>query len=277
LALNTIKVLNKYAEMELKTANMIGQPPYLYEPGGIINVQNTDFEINPGALIAIDAMATNSDPIRQLQYTGNLAFSQEFKQTMQLQIRSVMFANPLPALSQGPVKSATEFSLLQQNWIRENVTSFSRIISELLNPLIRKSVNVLYRKGILKDIKVNGKLILLKDLEINYRTPISQLQNQQDLETGQTYVQQMIGTYGQAGIAAISSDYNKFVAKKLNVDPSIVNDSFTQDAQAILSSVTNAVQKTTQPVNTTPAPVPTQTAALQALDQYLPQEGRNLT
>lgn len=215
-ALSFIKVLNKLTELILRGGTLRSITPLLANSAGVLNPYNV--KIEPGSIITVEPVAGGS-ALEPLDLGKEPQFAQLSVEQLQTQIKEMLFSNPLPQQVEAGNKSATEVSLMQQNWMRKNASAFGRLLRELLNPIIEKSLIILRRKGIIPDVVIDGK-----EIHIEYQSPIAKLQQQEDLQNGLAFVQTMTGLYGQEGLGAINNEeFPEWVAKQMEVPDEIVN------------------------------------------------------
>jgi hypothetical protein len=229
-ALPDIRTVNKMREFMLRSAKLQAFPVYLAASTSVINPFNLNIE--PGAIIPIEPQFVGSNPISPLPTSGNVQIGLTEIQALQASIREILFANPLPPMS-SPTQTATEISIRQQNWIRESGASFGRLTVELLEPIMKTGLTILRKKGLIQDIKIDGKEIALQ-----YESPLLEIQSQEDVQRAQQWLQLMQSLYGQAAILAFKpEEFPYWAAEKMNVDLKLLPSS------DVISNVLNELQE----------------------------------
>lgn len=237
--LSTIRVLNTVSELELKAANLKAYPPYI---GIDTKTWNVNFaRIEPASIVKVGPEFMQNDPLRPIPTNGDPQFTQLLVEKLQNVIRESLFANPLPPLS-SPRMTATEVATRQQDWIRSSGTAISRLMVELLEPLIKKCVMILKKLGLFPDIKLDGKHV-----DIKYDSPLILLQGEEDFERIERYVQFFAQMGGPEIALALTKleELPTLVSDFLGVDKRIVPS--PADVQAIEERLQQAAQRAITP------------------------------
>jgi len=231
-ALPFIRVLNKMSEFELKAAKFQAFPILMAASAGIFNPYTTLFE--PGSVIPIEPAYLNNPPIQKLDMGGNPQFAQLSIQSLQNQVKDIMFADPLMPPGQGPSQTATEVSIRQQNWLRKNAASFGRLTIELLDPVIDKVLMILNNKGLMPPLTIDNKRITIK-----YQSPLIDLQDQQDVQQFLGWAQNLQSLYGPYAVLAINApQVPEWLAEKMKVNLTLV-----QNQSQILAAFNEMIQR----------------------------------
>lgn len=159
-ALPDAKVLNKTIELILQNASITLYPPMTY-----VN----DMEFNPAMFSMapgyLNAVVRNGGPlgksIEPLEIGGDLQMAQLVLEELRASIKKFMLDDQLPPQT-GAVHSPTEIMARQQELRRNESTPFGRLKKELIRPLAQKNLNILAKKGLIEDIKVDGLVIDLQ-------------------------------------------------------------------------------------------------------------------
>lgn len=216
-ALPDIRTVNKMKEFVLRSAKFNAFPAYLAPSTSAFNPYNLTIE--PGSIIPIEPQFVSPPGIQPIPTGGNPNIAQAEITALQETIREILFADPLTPQAQ-PNVSATEIAIRQQNWIRRSGSAFGRLTVELLEPVIVKTLSILRKKGLIPDIKIDGKRVA-----IQYESPILDLQSQEDVQRMQQWLQSIQATYGQFSILALDvGQYPHWLAEKMNVDLKLIKD-----------------------------------------------------
>jgi hypothetical protein len=159
-------------------------------------------------------------PVQKIDMGGNPQFAQLSIESLQAQVKDIMYADPLQPPGKGPDQTATEVSIRQQNWLRKNAASFGRLTNELLDPVIDKVLAILNNKGIIPPIVIDNKRITIK-----YQSPLIDLQDAADVQHLQQWTQTMQGMYGPYALLAQNPPkVVEWLAEKMKVDPNLIQN-----------------------------------------------------
>lgn len=256
--LDYIRIANKIAEMDIKNAGFAVSRPIMVQADSILNPYNVKME--PGAQIRVNDVSR--PPIAPLDIAGNMQLDQLALQPIQQTIKDMLFADPLGP-STGTNQTATEVSIRQQNWIKKSTSSFARITSEFLQPLIAKTMWFLKKEGYPAfqninfvgpdiDVKVNGQ-----NIAIDFISPVAQVQNQQDAQAFMQYATEINNIVGPQGLLGILN-FEKvpaYLANKQNIPAELVKSEtdITNDI-AQLQQAQQQAQQQQQPMQTMQTP-----------------------
>lgn len=252
--LDWIKIVNKMTEYEIKNIGLKTAPPLAIRADEILNTNTV--KIEPGSIIRVNDVM--NPPIVPLTLTGDLRFDQLSLSEMQQKIRESLFADPIGPGDQ-PNKSATEVSILQQNWVKKSAASFGRLNNELLHPIIQKTVYLMRKDGFLQDLEIDDSTYEIKidgsTIGVEFKSPIAQIQDQEDASNFTQYFTTMAEMVGQA--AAIGGtnleDVYTYMAEKMNVPLRLVKG---PDQVAGMINQLTQPQQQQPPQNALPAPAP---------------------
>lgn len=215
--LPSIRALNGMQEWDLRAFKFAALGTYLVENSGVANPFTLTIE--PGALIPVEPSVSGKDPIRPLQTGGQPQIALEKIQAMQAQINKALFSQPLPPDTKSGV-SATEVSIRQNNWVRQNSAAFGRLTVELIEPTMDVGIRILSKFGIIPPIVIDKKKV-----DIKYESPLIAIQDEEDVAAVQRNVEMVQAAYGEQGVAVAfdQGELNSYVSEKLGVPAKIVN------------------------------------------------------
>ena len=139
----------------------------------------------------------------------------------------MLFADPLGSVDQSK-QTATEVQVRQQNAIKRNAAAFSRMESELVYPIIKKTTELLHMNGLLPDFQVGGTSLDLKldgqKFNVDFDSPLDQVQRQEDLQNMMTFYQSLTGIFGPEAVMVATNiaKLPQLLAEKLNIPLAIV-------------------------------------------------------
>jgi len=215
--LPSIRALNGMAEYDLRSFKFAAIGAYMVDNSGVLNPFNVTIE--PGALIPIEPSLSGKDPIRPIQTGGAPELTLEKIQAMQGVIRQALVSQPLPPQVKAGV-SATEVSIRQQFWVRQNSASFGRISVELIEPTLANSIAILIKKGLIPPLVIDKTRVAIK-----YESPLIAIQDQEDVAKVQQNIELVQSTYGEQGVAVAfdQGELNSYISQKLGVPAKLVN------------------------------------------------------
>jgi len=258
--LATIRNLNWAKGALQKSAGKGLAPPALYQADQIINPQNIDITLGEGAMIPVEDI--NNPPIKYLDMNHRMDLGELSLEEMKKSINRALFVDPIG--EPGTVNTATEAKILEAQVARASMSLISRIQSEFLRPIVRKTLYYMRKSGAISDIRVNNKNIDIVentvDINIELVSPLNLAKGVKDVQTFQMFyeiMQQVLADYamGTVNIAELPSS----IAKKLNIDLSDIASS--QEIKTLVSSLTTQLSSQQTPQPQPNLQVPTQSGA----------------
>lgn len=231
-AMPTATTINRALEDEMKSASLKANPPYMAFHDFVINPYN--FRIEPNTIIPVNPTGTETWPIAPLPNGGDIAFSALIVNDLRSQINEIMMAIPLQPTQGDKVRTATEVAIVN-NELRENAgAAYSRLQRELFDPLVKRVIYILQKKGLMNKIKIDGK-----EVAITYQTPLSASKNFTDIQTFVEFYQILSGIF-TPGVAINLVDAPKlprWMGQKLNTQLDLI-----KDESEIISLIQQAMQ-----------------------------------
>ena len=181
--LGDIKSANKIMEYSLASAAMSIAGVYTAVNDGIFNVNTARFA--PGAVIPVSSNGQNPT-LAPLSNPSNLDVAQFNLQELRRNINNVLLSMPLGNIEEIKGRSATEMSLRQNDFLQQSAAGFNRLQTELLNKIVIKVTHILKKLGKIDPIEINGK-----EIKVKFKSPVSQLQGNEELQKMQQFVEFM--------------------------------------------------------------------------------------
>lgn len=230
-----IKTLNKIVEFNLRNAALTVSGIYTASDDGVINPYT--LRLSPGAIIPVGSNATDNPTLRPLDRSGDFNMAQLIIQEYRELINNVMFAQPFGQLSETPVRTATEMGIRQEDLVQTSASAFGRMQSELLEPLLKRVVDILKKQGKIPDFRVDGKEVTIK-----FTSPMSRTQDMEELAAVQQFVQS-IAQFGpeQIQVSVKMEDLPRFIADKLGVPQSLLRSK--QEQQELVAQTAQVAQE----------------------------------
>lgn len=195
-AIADIKTLNKTLELLLKNASLSIAGVYTAADDGVLNPQT--IRIAPGAIIPV---ARNGGPqgesLRMLPRSGDFNVSQIIINDLRMNIKKIMMDDTLPPDNMS-ARSATEVSAKISELASNMGSSFGRLITETMIPVVSRILAVMDERGMIEmPLKVNGL-----EVKVQPVSPIAQAQNMGGIEKIMQWVQ-IASSLGQDGQMAV--------------------------------------------------------------------------
>jgi len=214
-AISAIKTCNLTIELILENAQMAVSGIYTFEDDGVINPEN--ISLVPGSLIPIAPGSRGLQPIRA---AGSFDVAQLVLQDMRANIKKALYMETL-GRPEGTPMTATEVSERMADLSRQIGSSFGRLQSEFIQPLLRRVIRILTKQGRINIPQVNGR-----EVKIVARSPLAQAQHLQDVADVNRFNEIIAATFGPQMINIIV-DQNataKYLAEKMNLPEKLIRD-----------------------------------------------------
>ncbi len=170
-ALPDIKTANKVVELILKNASIAVTGIWQADDDGVLNPAN--IKLVPGTIIP---KAVGSQGLKPLESPGRFDISELVLEKLRASIRKALLSDKLGQIDT-PKMSATEVLERSAEMARLLGATYGRLQSELLSPLVERSMTILIRRAEIEDIRIDGATI---DLE--YRSPLARQQARQNAQ-----------------------------------------------------------------------------------------------
>lgn len=222
-AMPAIRTTNLVVELILENAEMAITGINTIEDDGTINVGA--ITLVPGTLIPI---APGSKGIQNVAIGGNFDVSQFVLTEMRMNIRKALFNEMLGNPNKTPM-SATEVAERTADLARQIGAAFGRLQAELVQPLIRRILFILRKKGLIQIPKINGRLV-----KIVPTSPLAYAQNMQEVLNYQQWGALITQEFGPQ-VKNILVDGEKvapWAAQKMGVPAHLMRDKANRDQLA---------------------------------------------
>ncbi|WP_376095443.1 portal protein [Roseomonas sp. CCTCC AB2023176] len=186
-ALPDIKTANKVVELVLKNASIAATGIWQADDDGVLNPATVRLE--PGAIIP---KAVGSSGLVPLKAPGSFDVSQLVLSDMRARIRSALLADRL-SLPRDPRMTATEVLERSAETARLLGATYGRLQTELLTPLIARSLSILRRRGEVPAIETDAHAA-----RIAYQSPLARVQGRADAANTLLFLQAIAALGPQA-------------------------------------------------------------------------------
>lgn len=222
-ALPSVMSLQTAFYFEMTAANLNICKPYMAYSDGVFNPWT--FNMQPNTVIPISPTTGGQMPITPMPDVANPAFMQITTADLRMQINKMMFADPLGPMEATP-RTAYELSVRQRNLAEEIGPMFTRLQQEFMEPVINRIIYILQLRGLLPKLEIDGKIVTAR-----YKSPLTQSQGQQDVDTFLKFQQVMQGIFGpdEAQIYLKPHVVGPWVAEKMGVAQVLINSEDEMD------------------------------------------------
>ena len=214
-AMSAIKTCNLTIELILQNAQMSVSGVYTYEDDGVINPDN--ISLVPGSLIPV---APGSRGLSPIPSASNFDVAQLVLNDMRQNIKKALYMEAL-GRPEGTPMTATEVSERMADLSRQIGSSFGRLQSELITPLLKRIIRILSKQGRIEIPKVNGR-----EVKVAPRSPLAQAQHMQDVSDVTRFNEIIGATFGPQMVNLIV-DQNataKYLAEKMNLPEKLIRN-----------------------------------------------------
>jgi len=179
-----IKTLNKVVEFNLRNAALAISGLYTAADDGILNPYTV--KLSPGAIIPVGSNDTRNPSLMPLNRSGDFNLAQLLINDYRQIINEFMYAQPFGSIQETPVRTATEMGIRNQDLIQSSLSSFGRMQSEMLEPLIKRVVDILVKNGKLPPLRIDGREVTIK-----FTSPMAKIQDMEELQNFNQFMQEM--------------------------------------------------------------------------------------
>lgn len=198
LALPTIKTLNKAVELTLKAAAIEMMGLWGYRPGGAFNPDTVRFA--PGAFWPMSATGgvMGPDVTRLNASAGKIDVANLITQEMRMQVQAALHDDRIPEKGKTP-SSATEIMARLKRISETYLGAFGRLVNEIIPDVVRRRIDILYRKGLLNtNLKIDELLV-----QIDVISPMASALKANSLSVITDFIQLCMMTKGQQAMELI--------------------------------------------------------------------------
>ena len=233
-----IKTTNLTVELILQNAQMNISGIYTYEDDGVVNPDNIN--LVPGALIPV---APNSRGLTPLAGAGRFDVAQLILSDMRQNIKKALYMESL-GRPEGTPMSATEVSERMADLSRQIGSSFGRLQSEFVTPLLRRVIRILSKQGRIEIPKIDNR-----EVTVISQSPLAQAQHQQDVAVVNNFNAILAQTFGPQVLNMIvkQDEVARYLAEKLGLPEKLIRD--PEEQQQIIQELQNMQQQSNMAQN----------------------------
>ena len=218
-AMSAIKTTNLTVELILENAQMNISGIYQLEDDGVINTDN--IALVPGTIIPV---APGSRGLQPIQGAGRFDVAQLVLEDMRNNIRKALYMDTLGP-TKGTPMSATEVAERMADLSRQIGSSFGRLQSEFIQPLVKRIIYILKKQG-----KITIPSLDNKEIKIIPESPLSRAQFEQDIADINRFNATIGQTFGPQVLNLIvkQDEVARYLADKMNLPEKLIRDTAEQ-------------------------------------------------
>ena len=213
-ALPDIKTLNKVREFMLQNASMNINGLWETVNDSIANLDMVN--LAAGTFFPVDKMGD----IARLDMPGDFGIGEAVSEKLEETIKAAFFDKALPDPT-GPVRSPTEIIERVKQLAQDIGAPFSRLMSEMLQPVAQRTLNIMARKGLIEfPLKLDGRAV-----KVQATSPLAKEQALNDLESAVNWLNivQSLGPEVMFGGIKVEN-FPEWAGEKLGVDQELIRD-----------------------------------------------------
>jgi hypothetical protein len=214
-AMSAIKTTNLTIQLILENAQMSISGIYQVEDDGIVNPDN--IQLVPGSLIPI---APNSRGLQPINSAGRFDVAQLVLDDMRNNIKKALYMETL-GRPEGTPMTATEVAERMADLSRQIGSSFGRLQSEFVIPLLRRVIRILKDQGRIELPVINGR-----EVKVNAVSPLARAQYQQDISDINRFHEIIGTTFGPQMLNVIVNQdaVARHIGKLMNIPEKLLRD-----------------------------------------------------
>lgn len=210
-ALPDILTLNKVVELTLKNASISIGGVFTAVDDGVLNPQT--ISIVPGAIIGVSSNGGPRGPsLTPLPRSGDANLSQLVTNDLRTNIKKALLDESLTPENMS-ARSATEINAKLEDLAANLGSSFGRLISETMFPIVRRSLELMDEMGMISlPLKVNGL-----EVTVVPQSPLAMASNMDRLNEVMQFMQ-ITQQMGPAGMTLLKMDaVGDYIADQLGI------------------------------------------------------------
>ena len=222
-AISAIKTCNLTIQLILENAQMSISGIYQVEDDGIVNPDN--IQLVPGSLIPI---APNSRGLQPINAAGRFDVAQLVLEDMRANIKKALYMETL-GRPEGTPMTATEVAERMADLSRQIGSSFGRLQSEFVIPVLRRVIRLLKEQGRIELPMINGR-----EVKVQAISPLARSQYQQDISDINRF-HEIIGTTFGPQVLNLIVNQNavaKHIGSLMNIPEKLLRSSEEQQQLA---------------------------------------------
>lgn len=185
-----IKMVNKVKQLLIQGGSLAVSGTFTAHDDGVLNPYNV--RLRPGGVIPVNSNDTRNPSIARLDTPTRFDWGTVEVQQLQATINDMLLSNPYGSIEQTPVRTATEIAARNRELFDSVSSSFGRMQTEFVAPVIRRSIYLMQQAGRLSEsIKLDGKAT-----SYDFVSPLTRLQQSADIENVLEWLS-VVGSFGE--------------------------------------------------------------------------------
>lgn len=187
IALSDVETGNAMAETILVAGQKAADSPIFAPNEGSFDAANTF----SGGITYYDvdiAKELGGNPFFTLKNDFNLPITRDMQIDVRQQVEAAFFKNVFNLPVRGPEMTATEVLIRKEEFIRELGSTFGRLESDYLAPMIERSFDLLLRAGLFNPVP---EILLERDVRFEYVSTIKMIRQQAEAAAVRLWVQEL--------------------------------------------------------------------------------------
>ncbi len=185
-----IKTVNKVKQLMLQSGSIAVSGTFTAHDDGVLNPYNV--RLKAGGVIPVNSNDPRNPSIARLDTPTNFDWGNFEVAQLQATINDMLLSNPYGSIEQTPVRSATEIASRNRELFDSVSSSFGRMQTEFVAPVIRRCVYLMQQAGRLGEhIDLNGR-----ETTYDFVSPLTRLQQSADIENVLEWLS-VVGTFGE--------------------------------------------------------------------------------
>jgi len=185
-----IKTVNKIKQLILQAGSIAVSGTFTASDDGVLNPYNV--RLRAGGVIPVNSNDPRNPSIARLDTPTNFDWGMIETQQLQATINDMLLSNPYGSIEQTPVRSATEIASRNRELFDSVSSSFGRMQTEFIAPVIKRSTYLMKQAGRIGDnVLLDGR-----ETSFDYVSPLTRLQQSADIENVLEWLS-VVGTFGE--------------------------------------------------------------------------------
>ncbi len=185
-----IKMVNKLKQLIIQSGSIAVSGTFTAHDDGVLNPYNV--RLRAGGVIPVNSNDSSNPSISRLDTPTNFDWGSMEIRDLQATINDMLLSNPYGSIEQAPVRTATEIASRNRELFDSVSSSFGRMQTEFVAPVIKRCVYIMQEAGRLgENIKLDGR-----ETTFDFISPLTRLQQSADIENVLEWLS-VISTFGE--------------------------------------------------------------------------------
>jgi len=183
-------MVNKIKQLTIQGGSIAVSGTFTAHDDGVLNPYNV--RLRAGGVIPVNSNDPRNPSIARLDTPTNFDWGNMEIADLRATINDMLLSNPYGSIEATPVRSATEIAARNRELFDSVSSSFGRMQTEFIAPVIKRSVYLMQKAGRIRDdFVLDGK-----DASYDFVSPLTRLQQSADIENVLEWLS-ILGTFGE--------------------------------------------------------------------------------